>query len=201
MNLGPSLGDLKANLTPISVGSSLSISLGDAWFDPTGKSPVTAGIVNTNANTADGFNLTSTVSTFLRLTPDSTNPGVATATFSFASPVQAFGVYLIGLGTQPNSTFDMMVSSIINQKPSSTVVPITGNLQGGVQFVGFTDPGAGVTSVSFQMTGFSTTSRDIVGFDGISFVTVVPEPSTSFLVTVGGLVLLGARAHGRSRRR
>jgi hypothetical protein len=51
------------------------------------------------------------------------------------------------------------------------------------------------------MTGFTTTSRDIVSLDGISFVTVVPEPSTGFLLTVGGLALVGARSLGRLGRR
>ncbi len=203
VNLGPSVGALTANLTPVSVGDGLSLSLGGNWFDPTGKSPVTAGIVNANANSADGFAVDSSNNAFLRLTPDATNPAVtsALATFSFATPVQAFGVYLTGLGTQLPSHFEMLLYQN-GQTTNPTVVPLVGNqnLQGGVQFAGFTDPGVGYTGVSFQMTGFTTSSRDIVSFDGISFVTVVPEPSTGVLLTIGGLVLVGARSLGRPGR-
>ena len=82
--------------------------------------------------------------------------------------------------------------------PSVYTIPGFGvNSSGGAQFVGFTEPDAGITKVSFQLTGFTSTSRDIIGLDGITFVTPVPEPSTLALFTLGGLGLLASRRAAR----
>ena len=189
VNLGNSIGVLN----PTSVGGGgLSVTL--AGVKTSATSPVGAGVVTSNANTADGFNLMSTNDAFLRLTPDTSGTG-ASVTFSFATPVHAFGVYLMGFGTVPGSTLDM----VLNGQEAPITIPRTANTNGGVQFVGFTDTGAGATQVTFNLGGFTATSRDIVGFDGISYVTV-PEPPPSLLISLGGLILLGARYLGRLRR-
>ncbi|MCA1685912.1 MAG: hypothetical protein LC745_07965 [Planctomycetia bacterium] len=189
-DLGAAVGSLRA----ASLGDGLIVTLGGVKADPT--SLVTSGVVTTNANTADGFSVSSPNGPFLRLTPDATNPSVtaSTATFTFGTPVQAFGVYLTGLGTSSGS-FELRVYD--GGPLGYTPHVIQGDPLGGAQFVGFTEPGAGVTRVDFQMTGFSPTHRDIVGFDGIGFVTAVPEPSTFVLVTIGGLVVLGPRYSAR----
>lgn len=208
------LGTATQTLTPTTLGDvvtiaptdGLTVTLAKVMADPT--SLVASGVASTNPNMADGFNVTSTAGSFLRLTPDATNPAVTTSTasFAFARPVDAFGVYLMGLGTAPG-TFQMSVYVAGQTAPTtyqlSNVTASNVITPGGSQYLDLVEPGASITGIVFQMSGFTTTSRDIVSFDGISFVntTAIPEPSPAVLLTIGGSMILGARSVVRDRAR
>ena len=177
--------------TTATFSNGLSIALSGAKTSAT-VPEITSGIVSTNANPVDGFSVTPN-SMFLRLTPDATNPNVTmtTASFTFAHPVLGFGVYITGLGTAPGALQALVYDG--GPLGYQSTGPIVGNSAGGAQYLDILSPGAGFTRVDFQMRGFTTTSRDIISFDGISFINPVPEPATSVLLAIGGLALLGSR--------
>jgi hypothetical protein len=118
-----------------------------------------------------GFNTTPGGSNFLFVLGGS-------ATFTFSTPIQAFGCYITG--AQPE-TFSETVTF---NDGSPQTVPIAQGGYGGCQFLGFTDPGQRIYSVTFN------TGNDAIGIDDVQYVTV-PEPSTLALLSLGGLTLLG----------
>lgn len=108
-------------------------------------------------------------------------------TFTFATPVHSFGAYISGLQLAFNSMnfFDGANQSIPLPLPSST--------QGGVAFVGFTDAGQSITSVTISTIG------DLIGVDDVRFGQV-PEPNSAVLglLTLVGLSLVCARRRRRA---
>ncbi|HUI07733.1 MAG TPA: PEP-CTERM sorting domain-containing protein [Verrucomicrobiae bacterium] len=117
-----------------------------------------------------GFNTTPAGSNFLFEVGGS-------ATFTFSTPIQAFGCYITG--AQPE-TFSETVT--FNDGPPQTV-PIAQGGDGGCQFLGFTDPDQPIYSVTFN------SGNDAIGIDDVQYV-IVPEPSTLAFTFVGGLTLL-----------
>jgi hypothetical protein len=105
----------------------------------------------------------------------------ASATFGFATPVNAFGFYLTGLGNDAAFTVGFFDGS-------SQTLPVSGSGSGfgGAQFFGFTDPGALVSSVT--LTQSYTPAVDgfgyFLGVDDVQF-SPVPEPTTLALVGAG----------------
>ena len=106
-----------------------------------------------------------------------------TATFTFTTPINAFGMYITGLQTdlvpQETLTFSDGASQTINT-PAST--------GGGSAFLGFTDFGKSIVSVSYNAT------NDIVSLDDVRYSSAVPEPS--YFIP---LALLGVFAWTRRR--
>lgn len=101
------------------------------------------------------------------------------ATITFATPINAFGMYITGVQTDVVTgemlTFNDGSSEFINT-PSST--------SGGGAFIGFTDFGQSITSVTYDAV------NDIVALDDIQYasansVTPVPEPLTLSLFGAG----------------
>ena len=133
---------------------------------------VTGGAITTNVTPCDalcGFNTTAGGQKFY-------SQFGGTATFTFTAPIDAFGLYVTGLQTdlvsQETLTFSDGSSQTIDT-PSAT--------GGGAAFIGFTDAGKSISSVSYNATG------DIVGLDDVQFgnVSSVPEPASWALMLVG----------------
>ena len=132
----------------------------------------------------DGFNITSGGTKYVELKG-------GTATFSFSSPIQAFGLYLTGVQTaffQDTITFNDGTSKTVNvptQLPSN-------NQNGSLSFVGFTDAGKFISSVT--ITASDRFGADAIGIDDVRFVnsptSAVPEPGA--LALLAGLGVSGS---------
>ncbi len=143
-------------------------------------------IVNTPFATPDslfGYNTTAGGSQFVQLLG-------GTLTFSFATPIDAFGAYFTGV--QEGGEI------ITFSDGSSQSIPLISlGDEGGVEFLGFTDFGKSIASVTINV------SNDIVGVDDVRYLTAaiapVPEPSTwGLLATVFVAMVLGLRRKQRN---
>ena len=130
---------------------------------------------NSGCGAVCGFNTTTGGSNFLLLSG-------GTTTFSFASGISAFGFYVTGLQSdlvpQQTVTFTDGSSQSINFPTS---------IGGGGAFIGFTDLGKSISSISINVT------NDIVAIDDVKFGTMtaaVPEPST-YALMLAGLGIMG----------
>ena len=115
-----------------------------------------------------GYNTTAGGSKYLGVAATG-NPGGYV--FNFAAPIAAFGAYFTGVGTS-NGTVSIGFSDGTSQS-----ITVAGNANGGVEFLGFTDAGKLISSVSTEIRGGT---GDIFGVDDVRFASVnaVPEPST-----------------------
>jgi len=130
------------------------------------------GGIRNDSSTSTGYNTTTGGSQFLGVWPLFNN-AVASATFLFASPIDAFGAYLTGLGTATGALHVMFDDGSLQD------ISITGSSSGGVQFFGFTDPGASIISVALELLNTGS-SRDIFGVDDVQFASSnVPETGTT----------------------
>lgn len=164
------------------IGGSLVIAPGVSISSAEG----TASIYDMPVGTPDrlyGFNTTAGGSNFAGLIGGS-------LTFTFAQGVQAFGAYITGVQLDSETlTFDDGSSQTI-------VLPNPGFGNGGAQFIGFTDAGKSIVSITY--TANANNVGDIVGVDDVRWVTsAVPEPSALSLIAVG----LAAVAAGLRLRR
>jgi hypothetical protein len=137
-----------------------------------------------------GYNTTTGGSKFLQL-----NGG--TATFSFSPGIDAFGAYFTGVQlTGETITF----SDGVNQ---SIAIPNPGN-SGGTDFVGFTDFGKTILSLTINAQP-TPALGDIIGVDDVGYETVPAPPTGGNLPAVLAVcvALLGAKLveRGQNRRR
>lgn len=135
-----------------------------------------AGITNAQDQTL-GFNITTGGSEYLRVVPQFGGPDVF-VDFAFATPISAFGAYLTGTETSIDGTISINFTDGTVQ-----VISIVKNDVPGVQFVGFTDLGKSISSVTFIEAG-PFGSRDIWGIDDVRY-TPIPEPGTLALLGSG----------------
>lgn len=120
-----------------------------------------------------GFNTTTGGTNFASM-----NGG--TLTFTFATPVQSFGAYFSGVQISAETiTFNDGTSQTMNLV----------NLGSGVQFLGFTDAGQSISSITIGTFG------DIIGVDDVRYVntSTVPEPASLAVLTLGALALIRRR--------
>ena len=144
------------------------------------------GISNNSPNAVlDGYNTTPGGTQFLEFVPQ-LGASTATLTFQFAQPISSFGANLTGVGTAPGDLH------LLFNDGTAHDISITGSPLGGIQFLGFIDPGASISTITFQMNNVPLTSRDVFGVDDVRYV-AVPEPSALILLGVGSVWLFARR--------
>lgn len=105
-------------------------------------------------------------------------------TFTFTAPISSFGAYFTGVQiTANNMSF--------NDGAAHTIA-IPGTLAtGGISFVGFTDFGKSISSITIDM------NNDVVAVDDIRYLAAaVPEPET-YALMLAGLAAMGTVARRR----
>jgi hypothetical protein len=169
------------------LGSGVTLSVGNT---PNSKISNVQNVNGTFDTTPGGHNFFSFVTQFVPFGTTTT----ATATFAFATPIDAFGAYFSGLGN--DTTFTVSFSD-----GSLQTLTVAGSANSNAMFFGFTDPGTGIASITLTDTWNNTVANNFgyfVGVDDVQFSSAVPEP-TSMLLLGSGLVTLVARRR-RSRR-
>ncbi len=135
-----------------------------------------------------GFNTTVSGSQFLDV-----NAG--TVTFTFATPTSFFGAYIGGV--------QYTAETILFNDGSSETVTIPGGPDGGMGFIGFTDEGELISSITISTPNPDNTLGDFISVDDVRYetgaaVSGVPEPGT---LVSAGFALAGLALFGRKRRR
>lgn len=138
---------------------------------------------NSGCGALCGFNITPAGQNFRNLFG-------STMTISFASAIDSFGFYVTGLQTNlvPQET-------VTFSDGSTQVINVPNAINGGGAFIGFTDIGKSIVSVTYNAT------NDIVSIDDIRYgnaAPAVPEPSTYAMMLLGlGVAAFVARRQKR----
>ena len=157
--------------------ASVHLDQGVTITDPLGLEPNGPVIAAAPLGTPDslyGYNTTQGGTRFLALRGGD-------VVFTFDAPIQAFRAYFSGV--------QFGGETITFSDGTSQVLPIGNPGQsGGITFLGFTDAGKSISSLTVSTQG------DIIGVDDIRLVpTAVPEPSALALAAIGSLIVAGAR--------
>lgn len=131
-----------------------------------------------------GFNTTSGGSEYVNMLG-------GTLTFHFATPTEFFGAYLTGVQTaffQDTVTFSDGTTQTINVPGAGTT-----SSKGALDFVGFTDAGKSISSVTISAS--NQFGADEIGVDDVRYQSLstspVPEPS-SLMLMFSGIAAFGA---------
>jgi hypothetical protein len=141
------------------------------------------------APTLDGYNTTPGGANFVEVQGGN-------LVFSFATPIQAFGAYFSGI--QTNFFQDVIAFSDGTSQTINIPGAGTSNSSGALDFVGFTDVGASIASVTLT-AGVPGSGQDFMGVDDVRYQNAVPEPSTWAMMIIGFACLgyMGFRQHRR----
>ncbi len=140
--------------------------------------------------TLDGFNTTSGGANFLEMQG-------GTVTFTFTNPTQFFGAYFSGIQSAVFFADTVTFSDGTSESISIPGVGTTGSI-GALDFVGFTDVGKSITSITINagIPGVPGAGFDDIGIDDVSYMSAsavttgtVPEPDSIALLLTGGLGL------------
>lgn len=141
---------------------------------PTGVSIVGGSITSSSGcGPLCGINTTSGGRNFLSLFGGQ-------ATFNFATAINSFGAYITGLQT------DIIVGQTLTfSDGSSQTVGVPNSINGGGAFIGFTDFGKSITSITYNAS--SSYGGDIIAIDDVRFGNGggVPEPATWAMMILG----------------
>ncbi len=146
------------------------------------------------APSLDGFNTTSGGANFVEMIGGN-------LVFTFAQPTQFFGAYLTGVQT----AFFADTVTFNDGTTESIAVPGSGTSSsiGEVAFVGFTDAGRSITSITINagIPGNPNAGYDAIGVDDVRYQVAssvaVPEPAS---ITLCGMAALLGWAAARVRR-
>ena len=140
------------------------------------------------APTLDGFNTTPGGANFLEMQG-------GTVTFTFATPTQFFGAYFSGIQSAVFFADTVTFSDGTSESISIPGVGTTSSI-GALDFVGFTDAGKSISSITINagIPGNASAGFDDIGIDDVSYQSVpvnpaVPEPDSIALMLTGCLGL------------
>lgn len=141
------------------------------------------------APTLDGYNTTSGGTNFLEMQG-------GTVTFTFATPTQFFGAYFSGIQSAVFFADTVTFSDGTSESISIPGVGTSGSV-GALDFVGFTDVGKSISSITINagIPGDPGAGFDDIGVDDVSYQSfassspTVPEPDSIVLMLTGCLGL------------
>jgi hypothetical protein len=145
--------------------------------DVSGSNQAIKNTFNASFPSLDGYNTTSGGAKFAEMNGGS-------LVFTFTTPIQFFGAYLSGVQNFVQDTYTFSDGS------AQTIdVPETGtsNSVGELVFVGFTDAGKSITSITINA---GTNGFDALGVDDVRYqsaASAVPEPGSMALLLTGCL--------------
>ena len=174
------VGTISFESAPLGAFSNLTVATGVAinGTDFSGNAQTIRNTTNFPASpTLDGFNTTAGGSRFVEMIG-------GTLTFTFTTPTQTFGAYLTGVQTNfftDTVSFSDGTSQAITLKGAGTTSSI-----GEIAYIGFTDAGKSITSITITAQGGGF--YDAIGVDDVSFQAAVPEPASLALVGIAGVV-------------
>jgi hypothetical protein len=117
--------------------------------------------------------------------------------FTFSQPITAFGSYFIQVGDSSADTITMRFENVGLGTHTDVVLPTVGPNAGfnNVFYLGFTD-----TNPFDRVSMLPSNPADGIILDSITIGTVVPEPATWTLLTLGAALTLGIRIGRRAKR-
>ena len=187
------------NFSSLEVAPGTTLTLSNTP-DPV-RSIVDLGITNDTENGFAGFNTTTEGANFLRFGTQPNVETIATATFSFAVPVQTFGAYITALDRDPRNELSLSFTDGTSQ--------LLGPIRGvdsvnpsGAQFFGFTTPGESISSVTIRERFLDSPDNFnyLVGIDDVRTVPI-PEPDSALGILAfgvgGSLLLLKRKLNGK----